>query len=168
MDVTAGRWTITTQKLDYGQTPTKVRVEDGVHSVVVNVTLVRLASVTIDVVYTASVPPRASSSDTLWMDVDAFPSAPAYAGKPRPHPDFADVHDAMVWWETVTGNTVTYSYDEAFDFGVDKINGAGNALDAGEPPYWGYKVNGSTADKGITLMPIAPGDVITWELGAGV
>ncbi|MFA5943016.1 MAG: DUF4430 domain-containing protein [Candidatus Thermoplasmatota archaeon] len=161
-------WTVTLQGLRYGHTPVEVFADDGLSTALASATVVRMASVTIEVLYTAVVPPRASTTDTIWMDIDAFASAPAYEDKARPHPDFANVHDALVAWEAVTGNVVEYSYDDAFDFGVDKVNGAGNALDAGEPPYWGYKVNGSTADFGISLMPLAPDDVITWELATGV
>ena len=167
IDVEAGRWTLVSQPLDFGRTAAVVRVEDGVHSVTADVLLVRLAPVTVEVTYTMAVPAHAPSEHTLWMDLDAFASAPLYDGKARPHPGFANVHDAMATWSAQTGTPVEYSYHESFDFGVNKIDGVGQPLDASAPPYWGYKVNGDTADLGITLQPVTPGDVVSWEYATG-
>jgi hypothetical protein len=166
-DVEAGRWTLVSQPLDFGRTPAVVRVEDGVHSVTADVVLVRLAPMTVQVTYTMAVPAHPPSEHTLWMDLDAFSSAPLYEGKARPHPGFANVHDAMATWSAQTGTPVEYSYHESFDFGVNKIDGVGQPLDASAPPYWGYEVNGETADLGITLQPLAPGDVVSWEYATG-
>jgi hypothetical protein len=166
LDVPAGRWSLTSPSLAHGRTPATVRAEDGVHSVAVDVVFVRLAPVTIEVLYT--IPSHPSSTHTIWMDVDAFASAPQYEGKARPHPGFANVHDAMATWTIQTGTPVDYSYHVNFDFGVVKIDGVGQPLDASAPPYWGYKVNGQTASLGITLQPVAPGDIVTWEFGAGM
>lgn len=168
VDVPAGRWSLTSPALGHGRTPATVRAEDGVHSVAVDVVFVRLAPVTIEVLYTMAVPSHPSSTHTIWMDLDAFASSSSYEGKARPHPGHANVHDAMVTWTTQTGTPVQYSYHDSFDFGVVRIDGVGQPLDASAPPYWGYKVNGQTASLGITLQAIAPGDSVTWEFAAGV
>ena len=39
----------------------------------------------------------------------------------------------------------------------------GQPLTSSAPPYWCYKLNGATADLGISLQTMAPGDVVTWE-----
>lgn len=155
-----GAWSLDVP-LEFGHNVIDVFDADGGFA---NLTVVRLAPMTMEILYTAAVPPHGNSNDEVWFDIDGFASAPEYVGKPRPHPGFPNVHDAMVSWEAQTGNVVEYSYHESFDFGVDRINGAGSTLDSGEPPWWTLKVNGATADFGITLMPIAPGDTVTWEL----
>lgn len=167
IEVEAGRWSLVSQPLDFGRTLAVVRVEDGVHSATADVLFVRLAPVTIQVLYTMAVPAHEPSEHVIWMDVDAFASAPQYEGKARPHPGFANVHDAMATWTIQTGKQVEYSYHESFDFGVNKIDGVGQPLDASAPPYWGYEVNGETADLGITLQPVAPNDVVSWEYATG-
>ena len=163
IDVEAGRWTLESGPLDFGRTAAVVRVQDDVHDVPVDVTFVRLAPVTVEVLYTMAVPPHSASEHSIWVDVDAFASAPQYADKPRPHPGHANVHDALVTWSTQTGIAIEYSYDPSFDFGVVRIDGVGQPLSSEAPPYWCYKLNGETPDLGITLQPLTPGDVVTWE-----
>jgi hypothetical protein len=156
-DVKAGRWQLTTQVLDFGRTATVVRVDDGVHSVAVNVTLIRLAPATISAEF-AAVPPRASIEDTVWFDVDAFLSAPQYEAAGIEHPPHANIHDAMVAW----GREVEYSGPGTFGFGVESIEGQGYFGD------WCYDVNGESAPLGITDMEFKPGDVIAWHGCFGV
>ncbi|HJQ93689.1 MAG TPA: DUF4430 domain-containing protein [Candidatus Thermoplasmatota archaeon] len=162
IDVEAGRWELVSQPLAFGQTPGKVRVEDGVHSVVVNVTFVRLASATFEALYTAY-PVHDDTSDLIWYDPGTLASLPLYDGKGAARAATYSVHDFMVAWSTATGREVEYSYSESFGFGVSKIDGVGQPLDSSAPPYWCYKVNGESADLGISLQPMAPGDVVTWE-----
>ncbi|HUR26041.1 MAG TPA: hypothetical protein VM327_08535, partial [Candidatus Thermoplasmatota archaeon] len=166
VDVPAGRWSLTTQALDFGRTPSVVRVSDGVHSVSANVTFVRLAPFTLEVQY-GHYPGLTDSSTDLWMDPDTVPSAPAYEGKPAPHPAFANVHDVTVVWAAATGAELELAWSDVVDgYSVSKINGAGNPVDSSIPPYWLLEVNGETADFGMTLMPAVPGDHIAWCLNA--
>jgi hypothetical protein len=158
LDVKGGRWTLTTQKLDFGRTPGVVRVDDGVHSVTANVTFVRLASATISAEFASAVPPRAAIEDTFWFDVDAYLSAPQYEAAGIQHPPHANVHDAMVAW----GHEVEYSGPGDFGFGVESIEGHGALSD------WCYDINGASASLGITDMQFTPGDVIAWHGCFGV
>jgi hypothetical protein len=162
IDVKSGRWSLTTQPLAYGQTATRLRVEDGVHSVVANVTFVRLASGTFQAKYTAY-PVHSEIRDTIWFDPSLRASLPQYDGKAAPRATTFSVHDFMVVWTTQTTKEIEYSYGDSFGFGVNKIDGIGQPLDSSAPPYWCYKLNGATADLGISLQPMAPGDVVTWE-----
>ncbi len=94
-------------------------------------------------------------------------SAPAYAEQGAQHPGFPIIHDLMAAWETATGNTVEYAWSDSFGaYSVNRINGAGNPVTASLPPWWCYKVNGERVELGISLQPIAPGDVVSWDLGA--
>lgn len=162
IEAKAGRWSLTTQPLAYGQTATKLRVEDGVHSVVVNVTLVRLASGTFEAKYTAY-PMHEDSRDVVWYDPGVLASLAMYDGKAAPRADAFSVHDFMVAWSAQTGRAVEYSYSESFGFGVNKIDGVGQPLDSSAPPYWCYKLDGTSASLGISLQPMEPGAVVTWE-----
>lgn len=162
IDVQGGRWELVSQPLPFGHTPAKVRIEDGVHSVAVDVTFVRLASATFEALYTAY-PMHEDTTDLVWYDPGLFSSAPMYAGKGTPRADTFSVHDFMVAWTTATGREIEYSYSESFGFGVNKIDGVGQPLDSSAPPYWCYKLNGESAGLGISLQPLAPGDVVTWE-----
>ena len=162
IDVQAGRWSLESQPLAFGHTPAKVRVEDGVHSVGVDVTFVRLASGTFEALYTAY-PIHDDTSDVVWYDPGTLASLPLYEGKGTARADTFSVHDFMAAWSAATGREVEYSYSESFGFGVNKIDGVGQPLDSSAPPYWCYKLNGETADLGISLQTMAPGDVVTWE-----
>ena len=153
IDVPAGRWSLTTQVLDFGRTPSVVRVSDGVHSVSSNVTFVRLAPATLSAEFTSAVPPRAPIEDTVWFDVDAFLSAPQYEAAGVAHPPHANVHDALVAW----GRDIVYSGPGSFGFGVESIEGHGALSD------WCYDVNGESAPLGITDMEFTPGDAIAWH-----
>jgi hypothetical protein len=152
-----GRWSLTTQPLDYGQTATKVRVEDGVHSVVVNVTFVRLASTRLSAQFPV-VPPHAAIADEVWFDIDAYLSKPQYEAAGIEHPPHPNVHDALVAW----GRDIVFSGPGTFGFGVESIEGQGYFSD------WCYDVNGKSAPLGITDMEFKPGDVIAWHGCAGV
>ena len=149
--------------VEFGHSNLTVVADDGQASARLTVVAIRLASATMEVVYTAAVPPHPSSMHTVWYDPDGFASKSMYADKPRPHPGYANVHDVMVSWTEQTGTLVEYGYDDAFDFGVNAIDGVGNPLTASAPPYWGYEVNGATADLGITLQAVTAGDVISWR-----
>lgn len=162
IDVEAGRWSLESQPLPFGKTGTRLRVEDGVHSVVVNVTFVRLASGTFEAKYTAY-PLHDDTSDVVWYDPTVLASLPQYEGLTTPRAATFSVHDFMAAWSAQTSLEVEYSYSESFGFGVDRIDGVGQPLDSSAPPYWCYKVDGATADLGISLQPMEPGQVVTWE-----
>lgn len=161
-EVQAGRWSLATQPLAYGQTAAKVRVEDGVHSVVVNVTFVRLAAATFEAKYTAY-PVHPDTTDTLWYDPSVLASLPMYEDRTTPRAPTFSVHDFMAVWSQQTTRPIEYTYSESFGFGVSKIDGVGQPLDASAPPYWCYKLDGESADLGISLQPMEPGSVVTWE-----
>ncbi|MHB1261736.1 MAG: DUF4430 domain-containing protein [Thermoplasmatota archaeon] len=162
IDVQAGRWSLESQALAYGTTATKLRVEDGVHSVVTNVTFVRLASGTFEAKYTAY-PVHDDTSHVVWYDPSVLASLPQYEGRATPRAATFSVHDFMAAWTAQTSREIEYSYNEAFGFGVDKIDGVGQPLDSSAPPYWCYKLDGSSPDLGISLQPMEPGQVVTWE-----
>lgn len=121
------------------------------------------AKITID--YGLSSTP--TTVDDVWVDLDAPAAQPMYDERGAKHPEYINVHDAMVTWSEASGNVVEYSYNEGFgSFGVERINGEGNSLDAGEPPWWCYTVNGEHEGiQGISLQRFTPGDDIHWELG---
>ena len=156
-DVKAGRWSLVTQALAFGQTATKVVVDDGVHSIVVNVTLVRLAPATLSAQFPL-VPPQAAIQDDIWFDIDAYLSKPLYDAAGVEHPPHPNVHDALVAW----GRAIEYSGPGEFGFGVESIEGQGYFSD------WCYSINGESAPLGITDMEFKPGDVIAWHGCAGV
>ncbi|HUR25941.1 MAG TPA: DUF4430 domain-containing protein [Candidatus Thermoplasmatota archaeon] len=162
IDATAGRWTLASQPLPFGHTPAKVRIEDGTHSVVVNVTFVRLASGTFEALYTAY-PMHDDISSLVWYDPGVLAASPLYEGKGTARAATFSVHDFMEAWSAQTTREIDYSYSESFGFGVNRIDGIGQPLDSSAPPYWCYKLNGESADLGISLQPMAPGDVVTWE-----
>lgn len=122
-----------------------------------NAIAVRLAEATVSAEFASAVPQRPPIEDTVWVDIDAFASAPEYAGKNLPHPPKANVHDVLVTWTAQTGTPVEYSYSESFGFGVESIDGHGALSD------WCYDVNGESAPLGITGMEFKPGDVISWH-----
>lgn len=127
-------------------------------------TLVRLAPVTLEVKYTAQ-PTHPASNHTVAIDIDARPAAPDYAGKDVGHPDLFTVHDLLVAWSAATGTEVSYQYSNGLGYAPTSFDGVGNPLGLGStaPPWWCYKVNGTSADLGITLQGVAPGDRVTWE-----
>jgi hypothetical protein len=147
----------------YGRTNLTFSADDGHTTRQAKATVVRLASATFEAAYTMAVPPHASSSDLVWYDPDEHASASLYAEKGATHPAVASVHDLMVTWTRQTGTPVTYSHSTSFGFGVERIDGVGAPLSNGTPPYWCYKLNGASASLGITLQPVAPGDIVTWE-----
>lgn len=165
LDVAEGRWTLTSPSLAFGHTPAVVRIDDGVHLVAVNVTFVRLAQGTFEATYTAY-PMHDDLRTTIWYDPGVLASLPQYAGKGTARADTFSVHDFMTAWTMQTATEITYTYSEAFGFGVSHIDGIGQPVTAGAPPYWCYKVNGESADLGISLQTMTPGDTITWDYGA--
>ncbi len=160
-----GAWSLDVPLAAYGQTRVTLVADDGKATQSVEVALVRLASATFETVYTAD-PTHDDGSDLVWFDPSAHASLPLYDGKAAPRTDQYSVHDLMVDWTAQAGKPVEYGYSEAFGFSVSKIDGVGQPLDASLPPYWCYKVNGESADFGISLMTVQPGDVVTWEYGA--
>lgn len=163
-DMPAGRWELVSQPLGFGQTPATVRIEDGVHAVALQVTFVRLATATMRVTYTAY-PVHADLEDIVVYDPDTLASAADYEGTATARAPEFTVHDLMALWTVQTGIAVVYSRSDSFGFGVEEIDGVGNTLDAGDPPWWCYQLNGESADLGISLQQVAPGDVVTWDLG---
>ncbi|MEA3191180.1 MAG: hypothetical protein QOD77_1762 [Thermoplasmata archaeon] len=154
-DVPAGPWSVTVP-LDYGQTPLRVLADDGKATAVRDVVAVRLASARVQAEFTAAIPQKAPLDDEVWLDIDAFLSAPDYDGKPIAHPPHANVHDVLVAW-TQTGRAVEFSFNDSFGFGVESIDGYGALSD------WCYDVNGASAPLGITGMAFQPGDEIAWH-----
>lgn len=157
-----GSWTYRIEPAP-GRVNLTFTADDGRATAQASVLVVRLASATFEAKYTMAVPPHPATSDLVWYDPDERASAPLYAEKGVPHPDLASVHDLMVTWTRQTGTPIDYSHSASFGFGVERIDGVGAPISNGTPPYWCYKVNGEGAGLGITLQPVAPGDVVTWE-----
>jgi hypothetical protein len=164
IEAKAGRWTLVSQPVAFGRTAAVVRVDDGVHSVAVDVTFIRLASGTFEALYTAY-PLHDYIRDVVWYGPGILASLPQYEGKATARATTYSVHDFMAAWTTATAREIEYTYSESFGFGVSKVDGVGQPISSSAPPYWCYKVNGQSADLGISLQPMQPGDVITWEYG---
>lgn len=165
MTVGPGEWAIDVELDFYGEQPVDVIVNDDGTYVFQSVPVNALApaQVTLDFGATSSTP---STDDTVWVDMTRFASEPDYDAQGGRHPDMVTVHDVMVTWEAATGHDVEYSYSERYSaFSVERIDGEGNGLDAGEPPWWCFDLNGERADFGISLQPFTPGDRIDWDLG---
>ncbi len=161
--MTEGAWSLVVP-LTFGHTNLTVVADNGKTTASTKVVAVRLASATFAVKYTAAIPPHAASSDTVWYDPDGRASAFMYTANKTEHPPIASVHDVMVSWTQQTGKRIEYSYSTTYQaFSVSAIDGTGQPLTASAPPYWCYKLNGATADLGLTLQPVAPGDAIVWE-----
>jgi hypothetical protein len=157
-----GAWTLKVPLAAYGQTRATLVADDGKATQAVDLVLVRLASATFETKYTAY-PAHDDGSDTVWFDPSVRASLPMYDGKAAPRSDQYSVHDLMVDWTAQTGTAIEYGYSESFGFSVSKIDGVGQPVDASLPPYWCYKVDGQTADFGISLQPLLPGQTVTWE-----
>jgi hypothetical protein len=162
IEAEAGRWSLGSGPLAYGQNPARVRIEDGVHSVVRDVVFVRLSQATLEAVFTAS-PDHDTISSEVWYDPSHLASAAMYEGSDVERATTYTVHDLMVDWTAQTGTVVEYGGPGAFGFSVESIDGIGQPLDSSLPPYWCYTVNGESASLGISLQTVAPGDVVTWE-----
>lgn len=159
-----GAWTMETPDLPYGQTEIKVIADDG-HAVArANLTVVRLAPFTFDVLY-ASYPAHSDSHDDVLLDIDAEESSPAYEGRDVAHPPHATVHDLMMAWSRQTGLVVDYDYGMGFGYAATHFDGVGQPLSSALPPYWCYKLNGQYASLGLSLQKVEPGDVIAWDYG---
>jgi plastocyanin len=156
-----GAWSLTVP-LDPGHNDVEVFDADGGYG---NLTVVRLVLATFEAVYTAS-PGHDASSDAVWYDPDALLSAPMYEGTDADRASQFTVHDFMVAWTLLTGTPIEYGGPGAFGFSVNRIDGIGQPLDSSLPPYWCYTINGQSADLGISLQPVTPGDIVTWEYGA--
>lgn len=150
-----------TVPLAFGESTLDASAADGSHA---TATAVRLAKATLQVKYTAQ-PTHSDSSDDVWFDLDNQTSKPLYQGKDVQHPDKFTVHDLMRVWEASTGNTVTYEYHSGLGYAPIQFDGVGNPLGLGStaPPYWCYKLDGATADFGISLQQVQPGQTVTWE-----
>lgn len=162
LETKAGNWTLRIPLADVGQTVATLTADDGTATQSIDLVLVRLASATFEAKYTAS-PGHADSSDLVWYDPDTFASASLYEGTDTQHPTHFTVHDFMVTWTNQTGTPVEYGGPGSFGFSVNKIDGIGQPLSSSLPPYWCYKINGASADLGISLQAVQPGDVVTWE-----
>lgn len=161
-----GPWSLQLVNIPYGQSVVRVSADDGLTHVTDELLLVRLAPFTFEVQYGGYPGPSDATVDVL-MDIDAFLSGPAYAGKSAPHPDFANVHDLTLQWAQQTGDAVEVAWDEGLQgFSMSKINGVGSPLSSTYPPYWALYVNDDLADFGMTLMPVVPGDHVAWCLNA--
>ena len=163
VDAKAGPWMVHVP-LAYGRTPLTVTADDGVASTQAQVVAVRLASATFQAKFTMAVPAHPEINDLVWYDPDELASAPAYAAVGAQHIGEATVHDLMVAWELQSGKAIDYTDQMSFEsFGVEGIDGVRQPLTSDAPPWWCYKLNGATSDFGISLQPLAPGDVVTWE-----
>jgi hypothetical protein len=121
-----------------------------------------LAEATFNVLFTAQ-PGHEGTSHKVLFDPARLSSAPMYEGTDTERATTYTVHDLMVDWTAQTGIPVEYSDPGAFGFGVNAIDGVGQPLSSSLPPYWCYTLNGDTADLGISLQTVAPGDVVEWE-----
>jgi plastocyanin len=163
-----GPWSVDVSGLPYGESQLTVVADDGHDSAKRLMPLVRLAPFKFEVQY-GHYPGLTDGTTDVLMDIDAFLSAPAYDGKSAPHPTFANVHDLDVAWANQTGSTIEIAWSESLQgYSMSKINGAGSPLDSSSPPYWSLDVNGKTAGFGMTLMPVAPGDQVSWCLNVCV
>jgi hypothetical protein len=155
--------------LPYGRTPlTASFVAAGLdRSESYEVVRLGLTKLTIDygVFHPASQGSQKTDKYDVWIDVDARPSEALYAQQKAKHLDAFTAHDQLVLFEALTGKKVTYSWNANFQqFGVDKIDGAGNAVSASAPPWWCYTVNAKSAN-GISIQTLVPGDSVVWRLG---
>lgn len=162
VDAQAGPWMVHVP-LEYGHSNLTIIADDGEAASTQTVVAIRLAQATMEVVYTAAVPPHAPTTHVVWYDPGAFASASLYEEAGAEHPPITNIHDVMVTWTQQTGIAIEYGGPGSFGFSVNKIDGVGQPLTASAPPYWGYEVNGETAPLGITAMEAHPGDVIHWE-----
>lgn len=150
-----GLWTLDVQGIPFGRSLVVVTADDGATTQRADLMLVRLAPATVAAEFTSAVPQRPAVNDTIWVDVDAFLSAPQYVGQPIEHPPFANVHDVMETWNAT--RPIAFSFHPSFGAGVESIDGHGALSD------WCYDVNGDSAPLGITGMEFHPGDVIEWH-----
>lgn len=160
-DVVAGRWSARVT-LTPGTYDVSATADSGTATAKAHVALTVLANATMQVKYTAY-PLHASSSDVVFYDPDQRASGPMYNGTDVQHPDAATVHDLMVTWTDQTGIAIDYDYFAGLGYSPSKFDGIGQPVSAAAPPYWCYKLNGKTSDFGISLQPVAPGDVVLWE-----
>jgi hypothetical protein len=164
VEAAKGAWSLVVPLAAHGRTLVTLVADDGAATQSVDLALVRLASATFETKYKAQ-PTHPDGSDAVWHDPSVHASLPMYDGKGAARTDQYSVHDLMVDWTAQTGRPVEYGYSESFGFSVSRIDGVGQPVDASLPPYWCYKVNGVSADFGISLQAVAPGDVVTWEYG---
>jgi hypothetical protein len=148
--------------LGYGDNNLTLVADDGKDSEVAAVTAVRLAFGTFVAKYTAY-PLHPDLTDVVWYDPDVRASAPMYDGKSAPRDPGFTVHDFMVDWTLQTGTPIEYGYSDSLGYSVTKIDGVGQPVTAEAPPYWCYKLDGTSASLGISLEPFKPGQTLTWE-----
>ena len=162
--------TTSTVSLTYGRNEINVTLSAGGLETQSTYEIVRLGMTTVQLDFGVFHPasngmPRSESFD-VWVDVDARPSAPAYAAEGIANMDAFTAHDQLILFEQTTGKKVVYEFFPSFQgFGVSRIDGAGSAVSSDAPPWWCYEVNGGSAD-GISIQPIVPGDVASWALGS--
>lgn len=156
--------------LTFGQNVIGVAASASGFSDDTQLSVVRLGQTTLNVDYGVFHPasqgsPRVETFE-VWIDVDARPSAPAYAAENIEHIDLFTAHDQLVVFEQVTGKKVVFEYFPSFQgYGVSRIDGAGSSINSDAPPWWCYTINAAAAD-GISIQPVVPGDVVAWTLGS--
>ncbi|HET6399387.1 MAG TPA: DUF4430 domain-containing protein, partial [Candidatus Thermoplasmatota archaeon] len=158
------RWSVSFEP-EHGRSTLVVRADGGAAGEA-RVPIVRLAESTVEVVYSAAVPPRPSTRTLVAYDPEAFASAPLYEGRDVAHPGYATVHDLLVAWTNATGTPVRYDYFSSLGYSPSAFDGVGQPVTSSAPPYWCYQVNGRSAEFGISLQAVRPGDVVRWEYGA--
>ncbi len=165
VQIEPGAWTVDLALPDYGSNTIRVDAQGNRSGLVLDWSINAWAPATVDLDYGAT-SSRATVTEAIWVNLIEFASAPAYEERDIRRAEYATVHDVMAALEQQTGHVVEYGYNEGFgSFSVERIDGEGNQLSAGEPPWWCYRVNGERAGQGISSMPFAPGDVVAWDLG---
>jgi hypothetical protein len=159
-----GSWSFTVEVAP-GRTEAVLTADDGAGTARRTVQLVRLVTAQVQAEF-RGYPGHPDRDDSVRFDPDALASAPAYEGRDLRHPDGATVHDLMVEWSALTGVEVTYAYSNGLGYSVASIDGVGSPVQNGIlSSTWCYSVNGDSADRGISTMPVVEGDVVTWRLG---
>lgn len=142
--------------LDFGRTLLQITADDGRRAANATFLGIRLAEVTLAVTFRGDVDLE-DREDTVWIDVDSFPSRPMYAGCEQGHPGHHNVHDAMVAWTDQHDVDVTYGDCSEFGVSVEAIEGHES------PGFWCYDRNGEAAEQGISLEPMDSGDTVAWD-----
>lgn len=102
--------------------------------------------------------------EEVWIDIDSRPAAPFYEAEGAVHPDLFSAHDQLRLFAEITGLSVEASYFPSFQgFLLDKIDACPRAQAEGVP-WWTFFVNGEEASQGMSLQPVAAGDVILWQM----
>jgi len=157
------QWEFTIQ-LEPGENNISVTADTGAAQATEAMQIVRMVNATI-VLQFNGYPDREDRTETVTYNPSEFASAPRYENVNTTHPDYPTIHDLLVTWERKASTDIEFSHSSSFGFGVSRIDGAGNPLDSGAPPWWCYSVNGEAAPFGISMMPVVAEDVVLWDLG---